>query len=160
MGSLYLMPLFVTKLIFPEKKANGAQSIPFSTMAVGYITWGNQNTRKIHRPLSNHWLYLSKFPMTAYFGIRPQMIVSHVMHRAINNWSHPVVCDCKWPLTRDIESPMTSHSSDNRRYIRLFLKPFLYFNILSIIWQLLLSVKWRHLFSSIVTTRPFSLPCK
>ena len=32
-------------------------------------------------------------------------------------------------------------------YIRLFLKPFLYFNILSIIWQLLLSVKWRHLFS-------------
>ena len=40
-------------------------------------------------------------------------------------------------------------------YIRLFLKPFLHFNIFWIIWQLLLSVKWRHLFSSIVTTRPF-----
>ena len=39
-------------------------------------------------------------------------------------------------------------------YIRLFLKPFLYFNILSIIWQLLLSVKWRHLFSCEVKTRP------
>ena len=38
-------------------------------------------------------------------------------------------------------------------YIRLFLKPFLYFNILSIIWQLLLSVKWRHLFSCEVKTR-------
>jgi hypothetical protein len=35
---------------------------------------------------------------------------------------------------------------------RLFLKPFLYFNILSIIWQLLLSVKWRHLFSYEVKT--------
>ena len=30
-------------------------------------------------------------------------------------------------------------------YIILFLKPFLYFDILSIIWQLLLSVKWRHI---------------
>ena len=39
-------------------------------------------------------------------------------------------------------------------YIRLFLKPFLYFNILSIIWQLLLSVKWCHLFSCEVKTRP------
>ena len=39
-------------------------------------------------------------------------------------------------------------------YIRLFLKPFLYFNILSIIWQLLLSVKWRHLFSYQVKTGP------
>ena len=39
-------------------------------------------------------------------------------------------------------------------YIRLFLKPFLYFNILSIIWQLLLSVKWRHMFSCEVKTRP------
>jgi hypothetical protein len=39
-------------------------------------------------------------------------------------------------------------------YIRLFLKPFLYFNILSIIWQLLLSVKWRYLFSCEVITRP------
>ena len=29
-----------------------------------------------------------------------------------------------------------------------------YFNILSIIWQLLLSVKWRHLFSCEVKTRP------
>jgi Na+-translocating ferredoxin:NAD+ oxidoreductase RnfD subunit len=29
----------------------------------------------------------------------------------------------------------------------IFKKPFLYFNILSIIWQLLLSVKWRHKFS-------------
>jgi hypothetical protein len=34
----------------------------------------------------------------------------------------------------------------------LFLKPFLYFNILSIIWQL--TVKWRHLFSCEVKTRP------
>ena len=33
-------------------------------------------------------------------------------------------------------------------------KPFLYFNILSIIWQLLLSVKWHHLFSCEVKTRP------
>ena len=39
-------------------------------------------------------------------------------------------------------------------YIRLFLKPFLYFNILSIIWQLLLSVKWRHLSSYKVKTGP------
>ena len=39
-------------------------------------------------------------------------------------------------------------------YIRLFSKPFLYFNILSIIWQLLLSVKWRHLISCEVITRP------
>ena len=39
-------------------------------------------------------------------------------------------------------------------YIRLFLKPFLYFNIPSIIWQLLLSVKWRHRFSCEVKTRP------
>jgi hypothetical protein len=30
----------------------------------------------------------------------------------------------------------------------------LYFNILSIIWQLLLSVKWRHLFSYEVKTGP------
>jgi hypothetical protein len=33
-------------------------------------------------------------------------------------------------------------------------KPFLYFNILSIIWQLLLSVKWRHMFSYEVKTGP------
>jgi hypothetical protein len=44
-------------------------------------------------------------------------------------------------------------------YIRLFLKPFLYFNILSIIWQLLLSVKWRHLFSCEVKTRPIYFVC-
>jgi hypothetical protein len=37
--------------------------------------------------------------------------------------------------------------------IRLFLKPFLYFNILSITWQLLLSVKWRHLFPWQIKTR-------
>jgi hypothetical protein len=37
---------------------------------------------------------------------------------------------------------------------RLFLKPFLYFNILSIIWQLLLLVKWRHMFSYEVKTGP------
>ena len=38
--------------------------------------------------------------------------------------------------------------------IRFFLKPFLYFNILSITWQLLLSVKWRHLFPWQIKTRP------
>ena len=38
--------------------------------------------------------------------------------------------------------------------IRLFLKPFLYFNILSITWQLLLSVEWRHLFPWQIKTRP------
>jgi hypothetical protein len=38
--------------------------------------------------------------------------------------------------------------------IRLFLKPCLYFNILSISWQLLLSVKWRHLFPWQIKTRP------
>ena len=37
---------------------------------------------------------------------------------------------------------------------KIVLKPFLYFNILSIIRQLLLSVKWRHLFSCEVITRP------
>ena len=36
-------------------------------------------------------------------------------------------------------------------YIRLFLKPFLYFNILSITRQLL---KWRHLFPWQIKTRP------
>jgi hypothetical protein len=44
-------------------------------------------------------------------------------------------------------------------YIRLFLKPFLYFNIFSIIWHLLLSVKWRHLFSCEVITRPLKCAC-
>jgi hypothetical protein len=43
---------------------------------------------------------------------------------------------------------------ESEYFLRLFLKPFLYFNILSIIWQLLLSVKWRHLFSCEVKTRP------
>jgi hypothetical protein len=33
-------------------------------------------------------------------------------------------------------------------------KQFLYVNILSIIWQLLLSVKWRHIFSYEVNTGP------
>jgi hypothetical protein len=35
---------------------------------------------------------------------------------------------------------------------KIVFKPFLYFNILSIIWQL--TVKWRHLFSCEVKTRP------
>jgi hypothetical protein len=38
--------------------------------------------------------------------------------------------------------------------LRLFLKPFLYFNILSITWQLLLSVKWGYLFPWQIKTKP------
>ena len=37
---------------------------------------------------------------------------------------------------------------------KIVLNPFLHFNIISIIWQLLLSVKWRHLFSYKVKTGP------